>query len=257
MSITTVTCVPILAVDWIPCHSLPIPTQPIMVFRLNLPLNQHLTELLFNLLSPEEQKRATRFRQLADQQRHMLGRGLFRLIAGQLTGHMARSVVIEKDVNGKPFLPQAPNWHLSVSHTGDWVVLAVDQVPVGVDVEQINPRFIIDDLIPTVLSQTEQQAMTLHPDSHSFFYELWTRKETLVKATGIGVTDEFVNIPALPGTHTVESRLIGGEGPWRVTSFFVDDTYPAALACTPAANDPSAQFYDISPECLSKWASVR
>ncbi len=177
-------------------------------------------------------------------------------MAGQITGKAPQSVSIIAAQTGKPILSDAPNWHFSVSHTGDWVLLAVGQTPLGVDVEFVNPRFIIDDLIPTVLSAAEQRALIESPDSHLFFYECWTRKEALVKATGEGVTDDFINIPALEGEHIVKSSLIGNSFPWQIQPFFVNDTYPAALANVYINSMESPQFYEIDPALLSEWVAV-
>ena len=172
-------------------------------------------------------------------------------------GQSPQTVSIETTPAGKPFLCHALNWYLSVSHTGDWVVLAVGQTPVGVDVEYLNTRFIIDDLIPSVLTITEQRAMTESTNARLLFYKLWTRKEALVKATGKGIGDDFVNVPALEGTHSVDSQLIGGVGPWYVRSFLVADSYPTALANIGTSLPASPLFYEIDPTRLSHWVAVR
>lgn len=256
MPTTTVTCLPELATLWKLWDKSPIETDSVTIFRLRLPDNEQLMNSWHMLLQPQEQQRAARFRQLANRKAFILGRGLFRIIAGQLTGQSPQQVTIETTYTGKPVLAHAPNWHLSVSHTGDWVVIAVAQMPVGVDVEYVNPRFIIDDLIPTVLTSSEQRTMTESSNARLLFYELWTKKEALVKATGKGMDDDFMNVPGLEGEHLVDSQLIGDIGPWRVYPFSVADSYQAALAYVFTETTDSHLFYEIDPTHLHKWMTV-
>ncbi len=257
MSITTVTCLPPLPVHWDFWQQATLTEEYVTVFRLKTTSDSYLLNQWETLLTPTEQQRATKFRQRADQHRFTFGRALIRLITSQITKQFPQHVRIERGYAGKPFLADLPNWHFSVSHTGEWVILVVGCVPVGIDIEFINRRFLFDDLIPTVLTATEQLAMTDSPDAHLFFYECWTRKEAFVKATGAGMTDNFMNVPSLEGTHYVDSQLIGERGSWTVQPFFVDDSYPAALASESTEGAKSLCFYEIDPASLSQWINVR
>lgn len=246
MPTTTVTCLPQLTIHWQLWDKSPIEANRVTIFRLKLPDNEQLVSNWHALLQAREQQRAAKFRQSANRNAFILGRGLFRIIAGQITGQSPQQVTIDTSYTGKPYLAHAPNWHLSVSHTGDWVVVAVAQVPVGIDVEYVNPRFIIDDLIPAVLTPDEQRTMTKSTNARLLFYELWTRKEALVKATGKGMDDDFINVPGLEGRHVVDSDLIGDMGPWQVQPFVIADSYQAALAYVYEPPMQPHQFYDVS-----------
>lgn len=245
MLTATIICSPRLAPDWQPQSALTIPQNQVGVFRLPTPSNETDLARWQALITGPEQERANRFRQAADRNRFIAGRGLFRLIGSRITGQTPQSVSIRTSTFGKPFLTDAPDWHLSVSHSGDWIVLAVAQIPVGIDVEWINRRFAINDLVPVVLMHSEQQLFAIHPDQELFFYECWTRKEAIVKATGVGMTDDLLNVPALEGTHTVDPEWIGSAGNWQVQPFFVDDAYPAAVATVYMNKATSFGFYDV------------
>nr|WP_244491575.1 4'-phosphopantetheinyl transferase superfamily protein [Paenibacillus jamilae] len=82
----------------------------------------------------------------------------------------------------------APAFHFNVSHSGKWVVCAIDDHPLGIDIEQLRP---IDFEVGRVcFSDTEYDAL-MHQDAESrlsYFYDLWTLKESFVKAEGQGLT---------------------------------------------------------------------
>lgn len=247
MSTASITCLSPLVATWLPWNNSSFSDQSVAILRLKATHNEPLANRWHALLNSREQQRASRFRKADDRNRFILGRALFRLVSSQLSGLTPQRVTIEHTFEGKPYLADAPQWDLSVAHSGDWVVLAVAPMPVGVDVEFINPRFQIDDLIPTTLTFTEQREVTKSNAPHAFFYELWTRKEALVKATGTGVTEDFGAIPVLEGAHAIDANLIGTSGKWAIQPFFVQNTYPAAVATVYTSDIPSFLFYDVTP----------
>lgn len=83
--------------------------------------------------------------------------------------------------HGKPFLPDGP--HFNLSHGGDLAVLAVSDLPVGVDVEQ-------SDVLPAVMpkrafAREEWTYFEEEPTAERFWF-LWTRLESTLKADGRG-----------------------------------------------------------------------
>lgn len=253
MPATTVNCLPILTVQWLPVPARVLAEATYAVIRLRLSTREHLLADWRALLQPHEQQRAARFQQRADERRFIFGRGLFRLIAGSLTGQSPPLVTIETTPSGKPILPQTPDWHLNIAHAGEWVIVGVGQQPVGVDVEYINPQFAFDELVPSIFSKAEQQALADSTDPRRLFYELWTRKEALVKATGQGMDEGFVHIPAFGGTYINNSTRLTTNTFWQVQPFFVDDAYPAALAFVYRNRTTLIQFYDMDPGQLTNW----
>jgi 4'-phosphopantetheinyl transferase len=79
---------------------------------------------------------------------------------------------------------------VSVSHSGDWVVLAVtDGTPVGVDVEELRAAE-VDDLAGVAFSPAELTSFKAVPadDRRGAFFTYWSRKEAVLKATGKGMS---------------------------------------------------------------------
>ena len=87
--------------------------------------------------------------------------------------------------HGKPEVP-GTGLHVSLSHSGDRIVVAATYAgPVGVDVEEFSPDLNVPAMAPAILSPAELAEWTgATPDD---FYAYWTRKESVLKATGHGL----------------------------------------------------------------------
>lgn len=112
-------------------------------------------------------------------------------VAHIVSAYLKRKYVGDWQVakSGKPI---ADGKHFNVSHTQGAVVFAKSRREIGVDVEKIRPAD--EDLRRYVASDEEYQYIS---DDKTFF-EIWTAKESLVKATGDGINVRPNEIPALP-----------------------------------------------------------
>ncbi|MBQ7922906.1 MAG: 4'-phosphopantetheinyl transferase superfamily protein [Clostridia bacterium] len=92
---------------------------------------------------------------------------------------------------GKPFaippVSSAPDVHFSLSHSGTFWIIALDDHPLGLDIQQHKG--------PCTLSLAKRY---FHPEEIAFwqkngeksdvFYDIWCAKESYVKYTGEGIT---------------------------------------------------------------------
>ena len=79
--------------------------------------------------------------------------------------------------------------HANVSHSGDWLLAATADTPLGVDLEQLRPRKTLMRLAQQVHSP-EQCATLVALDGEARlqqFYRWWTLKEAWFKARGQGL----------------------------------------------------------------------
>lgn len=93
------------------------------------------------------------------------------------------------DENGKPL---AKDKYFNISHSHGLIALVIDTVPVGIDVELIRKY---DEKLQSFISSNEEKEYI--SDDKSFF-EIWTNKEALVKAFGLGLREDVKKIPSLP-----------------------------------------------------------
>ncbi|MBR4196761.1 MAG: 4'-phosphopantetheinyl transferase superfamily protein [Synergistaceae bacterium] len=164
-------------------------------------------ELLRGL--PEElRKKALRYRKEDDQLRS-IGSSFLLLKA-------AKGQEIHYSLEGKPFVDGEK--YFSISHSGDYVVLAEADSPIGVDVERVADIGINDDLKNVALTEREKLWVK---DSLLRFYVVWTRKESLIKCEGHGFISEPCEIDALPENDFDD--LVKYEGKfYRIESFMFD-----------------------------------
>lgn len=106
---------------------------------------------------------------------------------------------------GKPYIVGVP-WHYNLSHSGDYVALAVGDAPVGVDIQQMRPCR--DSLVKRFFSEEEAavyESLTVseiperstsdgrrHETAKTLFYTLWCRKEAYGKLKGTGLTEDVL-----------------------------------------------------------------
>jgi 4'-phosphopantetheinyl transferase len=92
----------------------------------------------------------------------------------------------------------ANNFNFNISHTYNQVILAVyagaDDYLIGVDIEKIDNTINVNELSPTVFSDTECKLINGLTNN---FFKLWTKKEALIKAIGFGFTNDFYQNTAL------------------------------------------------------------
>lgn len=142
-------------------------------------------EELLRGLPNELQKKSLRYRREDDRLRSIGSSFLLLKAAGGQPIHYSES--------GKPFV-DGGNF-FNISHSGNYVVLAEADVPIGVDVERVSDIAIDDDLQNIALTEREKSWLN---DSPLRFYIVWTRKESLIKCEGRGFVSEPCEIDALP-----------------------------------------------------------
>lgn len=86
--------------------------------------------------------------------------------------------------NGKPYLMDSV-LHFSLSHSGDYILLAVSDKEIGADIQEKQPKDVVK-LANRFFSPEEAQYLsTLPPEFQSdYFYHLWTAKEACTKLLG-------------------------------------------------------------------------
>jgi 4'-phosphopantetheinyl transferase len=102
--------------------------------------------------------------------------------------------------NGKPYLKDSV-LHFNLSHSGDYVVLATADREVGVDIEKV--ELYSEAVANRCFTPAEREWMGGDADS---FYRLWTAKESVMKASGLGFSlspESFSVLPIDSSAHKI------------------------------------------------------
>ena len=96
---------------------------------------------------------------------------------------------LEKGERGKPFLPDHPEIHFSLSHCKGLAVCGISQNEIGVDAELVrsfNPK-----VMKRIFSLEEQKLVDDSEFPETDFFRIWTLKEALGKYFGTGIFSDM------------------------------------------------------------------
>lgn len=139
---------------------------------------------LFETLPEKDRERVGRFRFEADRIRGTLGTVMIRHFAGE--AFPGEEIRIERAEHGKPFLYGHEGFEFSLSHSGDIVVLAISEHPVGADVETVKGRDW--KMFGRFLSEAEMKMIGEAENPEEKFFEVWTVREAFSKEEGQGLS---------------------------------------------------------------------
>lgn len=164
-------------------------------------------------LAPDERERAARFHFPIHRDRFIAGRGLLRKLLASYLGKEPGALEFIYGPQGKPSLTgPAGTLHFNVAHSEDLLLIALSRSGiVGVDVEQVRTLPDFEELVAGFFSPHESSRYRSLParQKPAAFFNLWTRKEAWLKATGEGITHLLnqVEVSFLPSEQARLLRL--------------------------------------------------
>lgn len=165
----------------------------------------HLYTECYGLVNSVEQAKANRYLQTADRQRYIIQHGLLRLLLGWYLTKPVFADVFAYGAHGKPYLADndVQPCFFNLSNSAGEFIIALGDKELGVDLEHLKPEFAYRDIVGQYFGTAEQQYIATVPNPPEAFFLLWTRKEALLKATGKGIDDNLIRVPALNGKHAL------------------------------------------------------
>ncbi|QFT32228.1 4'-phosphopantetheinyl transferase sfp [Labrenzia sp. THAF82] len=147
------------------------------------PADEALLPLISTQLAVEERARADRFVAHDARRVFIVAHALLHHALGQL-GFMAIKFALSD--YGKPFL-SGTSIRFSISHTEGLVAVAIArEIEIGVDVEFSRDLSDRERVAQAVFCQEEIWEMDASAEPLERFFQLWTAKEAVMKATGLG-----------------------------------------------------------------------
>lgn len=201
---------------------------------------------LLSYLPDGRRERIRRYHRADDALRALSGDILARrLVCGRLKIRNDE-LAIALDEYGKPFAAGRENIHFNVSHSGKWVVCCVDALPVGIDIELVKPVDI--RIAERFFSRSEQEALLSKkaPEREAFFYELWTLKESYIKALGKGLSEPLDSFSVDIGRRRISVRALDGTEAWFFKRYCIDSAYKMAVCARSREFPPSVRVLDFN-----------
>lgn len=148
---------------------------------------------------------------------------------------------VARTERGKPYLPERPELHFSVSHSGKYFVCAFSGAPVGVDIQEhtLLRGETPESAVPRLKRTAKRffhplEADFVEEDTYERFFRVWTAKEACVKCTGQGIDNDFSSLCTV--NESLPHLGVGKPVFWRIaTAFFLqikpEENYTLAV-CT-------------------------
>ncbi len=169
------------------------------------------------VLDAGERARAARFQFEHDRITYVTSHALWRTAIGSCLGVEAPLVPLGSTAAGQPRL-YGTGYSTSLSHSGTWIAIAIcTGATIGVDIERSPSRMAMDALMPLVCTPAEISDMEgLSPSMReTALLALWTRKEALLKAFGVGLTADPAQLSATSGQLVVPPASVTHQVPCR------------------------------------------
>ena len=235
-----------------PSVVLQLEPNEIQIWRLILADARGVLEECRQILSSEEQDQADCKLPGRVRNEFMYGRACLRILLSQNLGKPASSVLIASSQYGKPYLPEEPVLEFNVSHSHGIVLIALSRRgSVGIDLEYGNALTEVMKLAPMVFSPTEINRLKLlnTEAGRRYFFQIWTRKEAIVKADGRGLSLPLTSFD-LPD-ESASNMPVRAEGKlYYLNDIAAGEGYVSAIAAESA--DCRMSMYDFPLSAFSQ-----
>jgi 4'-phosphopantetheinyl transferase len=171
-----------------------------------------------SVLSFDEVQRGNSFVFALDQERFLIGRIRLRLTLATYLGMAPEEIVFRYGLFGKPAIDGPV--HFNCSHSNGTLVIALaENTRVGIDIEFLRPLSDLEGMMRHVFTTDEQEFVRVQPVSmqQQVFYQIWTRKEAVLKALGKGINASIAFFSVLSPSSAMLLDL----------NRDIADTYPA------------------------------
>ena len=164
------------------------------VWKVSLDQDKTTILKMSALLAPDECRRAEKYFRSIDRDRFIIARGVLRKILSAYLRISPYELLFVYNEYGKPALSADQNCHalsFNLSHSDGMALYAVARGRrVGVDIENIRKDFATLDIAEHFFSKDEVESLKTVPTGlrTEAFFNCWSRKESYIKAIGMGVS---------------------------------------------------------------------
>lgn len=142
------------------------------------------------LINSDKSYKIKKFTNKKDKIRSVIGEILIRtVIEEELCYGESKDIKFEKNKYGKPYIKEYPQFNFNISHSEDIVVGAIDNRPIGIDIEKVKTinyegiarEFFAEGELNYIIKDSLDNKLER-------FYKIWTLKESYIKCCGQGLS---------------------------------------------------------------------
>lgn len=201
------------------------------IYAMNTVGNDYMDKCYAPYLTKSRRKEALKRQKPRDRQLYLAAEVLLNRALERSEADMALPAVYSRNPYGKPYLPSHTGIYINWSHSGTWVICAISDHEVGIDLQN-SRREPKEAMVRRMLQPEELSFYERVPGEQRklLFYQYWTIKESFLKAAGTGfhmpldtfyvdMEGDFPQIVQRSGGKSFTCRLLD----------FADMDYTAAL----------------------------
>jgi len=215
--------------------------------------------LMKSLISEERRKKAEKCQFVEDTKRCILAEILILYAIRKSFNADTSEIKFDKLQYGKPVIKNHKEWCFNISHSGNWVVCAVGDHPIGIDVEEMNVWYTsIAEHFFSLHENKRIREFSHEKDRMKEFFKLWTLKESYLKKNGQGLRRRLDSFEF----YIVEGREIVFDNFVRCDecnffSFFLDENHIVSLCCeSDEVGDMQVLEGKTLSENIRKWEKL-
>lgn len=189
------------------------------------PLNE--ANSFLSLLPASWKNEILKYRVLNDRKSRLMAKVL---LLNALAESGLSSIAYKRDSGNKPFIE---NWYpFNISHSHELTIFCYSEssFEVGIDIEY-KKEMDIDEIAPYFHAE-EKEYIKSSTDDLSAFYEVWTRKEAVLKAHGTGIINGLDQFSCLTDTIDMEGKC------YFLKELIADDEYACFAAVESKIEQP-------------------
>lgn len=174
--------------------------------------NPAMFDKAMSIVSEDRRQRVLACRRQEDRQRSLCA-GLALAVCLHRVGVAADTPIVRTEA-GQPRLSNGLPYRFSLSHSGRYAVCVLSDSAVGVDIQEhrsINVPELAERFFTAAEASWVRSAPTEERDTR--FLRLWTAKESVLKAEGLGLSGGLSRCHIQCGEH------LQAPSPWRLTEY--------------------------------------
>ncbi|MDR0404875.1 MAG: 4'-phosphopantetheinyl transferase superfamily protein [Oscillospiraceae bacterium] len=192
-------------------------------------LDKRYVHDFFKYISKEKRDKLNLFKSDADYNRSLCAEIIVRQFFIESFSLNNAEIHMNYDKLGKPYIENFPNTHFSISHSGNYIIVAFSSELVGADIEIIKD-FNYNKIANRYFENSEKNYVFGAKSIASLkrFYNIWTIKESYTKLQGVGLTKGFNYFSVEKSQHSTNEFNVYDKNlnkQYLAKSYELDDNY--------------------------------